>query len=144
MLIIYLPLLVVSGDAASVNVTISRQNVQNGTSITLTAVSDPPTGTADVNSFQCGYTEPDGSGFTQLTTYHSHPSRLRVEVNTALPLSLQERLNISSARNPVILDISSITFADERRQFYCILHYYDASLNILIKTSQKHTLESIQ
>ena len=139
----FLSLFVVLGNTASVNLTISSQNVKNGTSITLTAVSDPPTGTADVNNLQCGYTEPDGTGFTQLTTYNSHPSRLRVEVNTALPSSLHARLNITSARNPVILDISSITFGDEKRQFYCALQYYDASLNIFTMISQKHTLENV-
>ena len=136
-------LFVVLGKTASINVTISSQNVLNGASITLTAVSDPAPGTDYINDFQCGYTEPDGTEFTQLTTYHTHPSRLRVEVNTALPSSLQARLTISSARNPVILDITSITFADEKRQFYCVLYYYDASFNILVERSQKHTLEIV-
>ena len=123
--------------------TLSSQNVQNGTSIRLTAVFDPPIGNANFDDLSCGYTKPDGTGFTLLAKYNSHSSRLRVEVNSALSQSLQARLNVSAATNPMMLDISSITFGDEKRQFYCTLDYFDASLNIVPLESQRDILENV-
>ena len=136
-------LLVVLGASLSINVNISSQNVQNGASIRLTAVPDPAIGTANFSDLQCGYTEPDGTAFTQLTQYNAHPLRKYMEVYAGVASSLRPRLNLVSSTNPMILDISSITFGDEKRQFYCKLFYYDASLSIASLISQNHTLENV-
>ena len=117
-----------SSDAASVNVTISSQNIQNGSLLMLTATFDPA---VDRNTFKdliCKYSDPAGGAPTDLTAYNSFNKQIVKEAS--LSAYNKARVNITSPGNPMILVISPITFDDEQILFYCTLKYYDADGNL--------------
>ena len=57
---IALPIFTGSCDAASVNITLSSQNILNGTYIKMTAAYDPTLGDRFFKELHCGYTKPGG------------------------------------------------------------------------------------
>ena len=129
------------GDAASVNVTISNQTIQNGSSLTFTATYDPTIGQRTFNNLECDYTDSTGGSPTRLTEYSSFNSEIIIE--RSLSAADKARLNITSPVNPMVLVISPIMFSDEKRLFYCNLKYFDSVGNPLILESQRHRLENV-
>ena len=129
-------------DAASVNVTISSQNVLNGTFINMTAIFDPTIGSPLLRDLECGYTNPGGILFTPLTLYNSFIKRIQNKVLSSNTADIA-RLNITSTGNPMVLEISPIIFEDEKRTFHCVLHYYDRDGNPFNLDSQKITLDNV-
>ena len=119
-------------DAASVDVKISSPNVLNGTSIKMTAAYDPTLGNHFFKELECGYTNPGAILFKSMILKHP-----------ALTAAESARLTITSTGNPMILEISPIIFADEKRSFYCVLHYYDRDGNSFHVDSQKITLDNV-
>ena len=134
-----LPISIGASDAVSVNVTISSQNILNGSSINMTAAFD--VGSNTLNNIRCGYTSPGGSALTSLTTYNII---LKVfQIDSSLDSADRARLNLTSSGNPMLLNISPITFEDEKRTFYCVLQYYDGVGTLHTLNSQKTTLEHV-
>ena len=129
-------------DAASVNVTISSQNIQNGSLLTLTATSDPAVRASTFNDLNCKYSDSTGGTATDLTQYNFR----KTEIVKGSDLSAYDkaRVNITSPGDPLVLVISPITFDDEKRLFFCVLKYYDADFNIQPPiTSEQHRLENV-
>ena len=110
-------------EAASVNVTISSQNIQNGSSITLTATCDPIVRASTFADLVCKYSDPAGVAVTDLTKYSFF--KREIIKDTGLSAYNKARVNITSPLNPMVLVISPITFDDEKRLFYCELRYVD-------------------
>ena len=129
-------------DAVSVNVTISSQNIQNGSLLTLTATCDPNVGASTFSDLICKYSDPAGGAPTDITKYNFPKKQIVKE--PSLTGYNRERVNITSPVNPVVLVISPISFDDEKRLFHCVLIYYDADGNLQppIK-SEHHRLENI-
>ena len=123
-----------AGDAVFMNATISSQNIRNGTSINMTATFD--VGSNTLNNIRCGYS-PDGSVLTTLTTYN-----IVLKVWN-LVSAHSARLTLKSSGNPMLLNISPITFEDEKRTFYCVLQYYDGVGTLHTLNSQKTTLDNV-
>ena len=121
------------------NVIISSQNALNGTSIDLLASFRVGNNTMD--NFRCGYTNPGGSLFTSLTAYNVVLKRVHIE--PTLDSADRARLTMKSSGNPMLLNISPITFEDEKRTFYCILYYYDSVGTLHTSHSQKTTLDNV-
>ena len=131
-----------SSDAASVNVTISSQNIQNGSSLTLTATFNRTHGAYALFDLRCKFSDPAGGAPTDLTTYN-YINRQIIK-NPSLTAFDRARLNITSPVNPMVLAISPITFDDEKRLFYCALKYADADGNLHPDiTSEQHRLENV-
>ena len=129
-------------DAASVNVTISSQNIQNGSVLTLTATCDPIVGASRFVDLVCKYSDPAGGAATDLTEYYF--VRKHIIKETSLSAYNRARVNITSPVNPIVLVISPITFDDENRLFYCILKHADAVGNLQpFITSEQHRLENV-
>jgi len=129
-------------DAASVNVTISSQNVQNGSLLTLTATYDPIVGASTFADLRCKYSDPTGVVATDLTQYNFGKGQIVKE--PTLSAYDKARVNIASLNNTLVLVISPITFDDEKRLFYCVLKYYDADFNLQPPiTSEQHRLENV-
>ena len=129
-------------DTASVNVTISSQNIQNGSVLTLTATCDPIVGARTFADLRCIYSGPAGVGATGLTEYNFFQKKIIQDVS--LSAYNRERVNITSPVNPMVLVISPITFEDEKKLFYCILRYADAYGNVQPAiTSEQHRLENV-
>ena len=135
------PILALS-DTASVNVTISSQNIQNGSLLTLTATCDPIVGANTFVDLICKYSDPAGGAPTDLTKYNF--IKKQIIKDPSLTAYIRARVNITSPGNPMVLEISPITFDDEKRQFYCVLSYYDTDGNVQPPiTSEKHRLENV-
>ena len=129
-------------DAASVNVTTSSPNIQNGSSLTLTAAFDPTIGEAALISMRCEYSDPAGGAPTRLTFYNALKKQIVKEAG--LSAYITARVNITSNGNPMVLVISPITFEDEKRLFYCILRYYDPDGNLQPPLrSEQYRLENV-
>ena len=107
-------------ETASINVNISSPDIQNGSSVTMTAIFDPTVGNRSLKDVVCQYTQPGGgTPNTRLTTYHTGVK----QIIPALSLAASEsaRLSIVSSSSPMVLTITPITFEDEKRQFFCTL-----------------------
>ena len=129
-------------DAASVNVTISSQNIENGSLLTLTATCNPIVGANTFVDLRCKYSDPAGSTATDLTQYNFIKKQVIKDVG--LSEYNKVRVNITSPVNPLVLVISPITFDDEKRLFYCDLRYADAAGNVQpSKESEQHRLENV-
>ena len=129
-------------DAASVNVSISSQNIQNGSLLTLTATCDPTVGASTFVDLVCKYSDPVGGAPTYLTTYNFIINQIVKE--PSLSTYNIARVNITSSLNPMVLVISPITFDDEKRVFYCVLRYANAAGTIQPDiTSEQHRLENV-
>ena len=68
-------------DAASVNVTISPQNIQNGSLLILTATFDPIVGANTLRDLVCKYGDPAGGAPTDLTAYNSFKKQIVKEAS---------------------------------------------------------------
>ena len=131
-----------SSDAVSVNVTISSQNIQNGSLLTLTVTCDPTVGASTFSDLICTYSDPAGGAPTDLTKYNF--AKKQIVKEPSLSGYNRERVNITSPVNPMVLVISPITFDDEKRLFYCVLIYYDADGNLQPAiTSEQLRLENV-
>ena len=129
-------------DTASVNVTISSQNIQNGSLLTLTATCDPTVGGNRFVDLSCKYRDSAGGTATDLTEYNFHKKQIIKQ--TGLSTYNKARVNITSPGNPMVLVLSPITFDDEKRLFYCSLKYADAALNTQRPIiSELHRLENV-
>ena len=129
-------------DAASVNVSISSQNIQNGSLLTLTATCDPTVGASTFVDLRCRYSDPAGVASTDLTQYNF--IKTKVIKDAGLSKYNSARLNITSPVNPMVLVISPITFDDEKKLFYCLLNYADALGNVQPAiTSEQLRLENV-
>ena len=129
-------------DTASVNMTISSQNIQNGSLLTLTATCDPIVGANTLRDLKCKYSDPAGGTATVLTAYNSF--KKQIVKRTSLSAYNKARFNITSPGNPMILVFSPITFDDEKRVFSCTLEYYDPDGNFQTPiTSEQHRLENV-
>ena len=129
-------------NAASVNVTISSQNIQNGSLLTLTATCDPIVGASTFADLRCKYSDPAGGTATILTEYNFFQKKIIKD--PSLSGYSRERVNITSPFNPMVLVISPITFDDEKRQFDCVLSYADALGNVQPAIpSEQHRLENV-
>ena len=120
--------------------TLSSQNVENGSSINITAKFDPTIGSNFLRDMLCVYTHP-GGGITRLTTYDSFYSK-KIVIIPSLPASELARLSIVSSVNQTVLTISPITFEDEKRQFYCAVEYYPGLPFSAIR-SEQYMLENV-
>ena len=129
------------GETASINVTLSSHNIENGTSMNLTAAFDPTVGSALLSDVSCRYIQPGGSGYIAITRYNT--VQKKIMVHTSLSSSQRSRINIMSSGNPMILTISNIIFADEKTSFYCHLIYYDSLGNFLSMESDNQILENV-
>ena len=107
----------------------------------MTAAFNPTLGDAKLNDVECGYTQPDGSGFTRITKYNSFLGKM--EYYASFPVAERSRVNLTSSGNPVILTISPVTFDDEKRLFYCILISYNDDGTSQNTESQKQPLENV-
>ena len=129
-------------NTASVNVTISSQNIQNGSLLILTATFDPAVDRSTFKDLICKYSDPAGGAPTDLTTYNSFKKQIVKEAS--LSGYNRARVNITSPGNPMSLVISPITLDDEKRVFSCTLEYYDAGGTLQLPiTSEKHRLENV-
>ena len=129
-------------DAASVNVTISSQNIQNGSSLTLTATCNPTVGANTFLDLICKYSDPARGTPTGLTKYNYIKRQVRKD--PSMTAYNKARVNVTSTVHPIVLVISPITFDDERRLFYCVLSYGDAAGNEQpLITSEQHRLENV-
>ena len=129
-------------DTASVNVSISSQNIQNGSLLTLTATCDPIVAASTFADLRCKYSDPAGVATTDLTAYN-HIKRQMIK-DPSLSAYNRARVNITSRVSPMILVISPITFDDEKRLFYCEIRYTDADGNVQPAiTSEQHRLENV-
>ena len=129
-------------EAASVNVTLSSQNIQNGSSLTITAACDPIVRANTFADLVCRYSDPAGGETTDLTKYNF--IKRKVIKEPSLSPYNKARVNITSPVSPISLAISPITFDDEKRLFYCILFYADTLGNIQPAiTSEQHRLENV-
>ena len=127
-------------ETASINVNISSPDIQNGSSISMTATFDPRIGNSSLKDVVCAYTQPGGgTPNTPLTTYHTGVQQITL---APLPASESARLTIVSSGNPMVLTIAPIVFEDEKRQFFCTLDYY-SGLTIFRIRSEQHTLENV-
>ena len=128
-------------ETASINVTISSPDIQNGSSINMTAAFDPTVGDSNLKDVVCEYTKPGGgTPHTRLTTYHAGVKQ--IIPSSSIKASESARLAIVSSGNPMVLTIAQITFKDEKRQFFCTVEYYSGLVAISIE-SEKHTLENV-
>ena len=128
-------------ETASINVNISSPDIQNGSSISITATFDPTVGNNSLKDVICEYTQPGGgTPNTRLTTYHTGVKQIIPDA--FLAASESARLTIVLSRNPLLLTIAPITFEDEKRQFFCTLEYYNGPAIINIK-SEQYTLENV-
>ena len=128
-------------ETASINVNISSPDIQNGSSINMTAAFDPTVGNSSLKDVICQYTKPGGgTPNTRLTTYHIGAKQIIPALT--LPASVSARLKIALSGNPMVLTIAPITFEDEKRQFFCTLEYY-IGLSAFIIRSKQHTLENV-
>ena len=121
-------------DAVSVNLTLSSQNIRNGSSLTLTAEFDPALGENALNDLQCGADK-------RLTEYNRFLRK--ITINSRLSLNDSARLSITSSGSTMSLVISPITFDDEKKTFNCILSYYDPGGTLLTMVSRQHRLENV-
>ena len=128
-------------ETASINVTISSPDIQNGSSINMTAAFDPTVGDSNLKDVVCEYTKPSGgTPHTRLATYHAGVKQ--IIPSSSIKASESARLAIVSSGNPMVLTIAPITFKDEKRQFFCTVEYY-SGLVAISKESEKHTLENV-
>ena len=128
-------------ETASINVNISSPDIQNGSSVTMTAIFDPTVGNSSLKDVVCQYTQPGGgTPNTRLTTYHTGVK----QIIPALSLAASEsaRLSIVSSSSPMVLTITPITFEDEKRQCFCTLEYYVGLSGKSIR-SELHTMENV-
>ena len=87
----------------------------------------------------CEYTDPAGGVPIRLTKLN----RIARQVVIPTPPPPDSgRLSFTSAGNPMVLVISPVSFSDEKRQFYCILQYYNAT-TLLSITSKTYRLENV-
>ena len=129
-------------DTTSVNVSISSQNIQNGSLLILKATFDPTVGANTFNDLRCKYSDPAGGTVTVLTAYNT--VKKQIVKGPSLSAYNKARVNITSPGNPMILVISPITFEDEKRLFSCDLRYYDAGGNFQLDIkSEQHRLENV-
>ena len=128
-----------SGKAASINVTFVKQSVQNGGAVSITAAFDPTFGDVALEDVACEYTDPAGGVPIRLTKLNRIARQIVIPTP---PPPDSGRLSFSSAGNPMVLVISPVSFSDEKRQFYCILQYYNAT-TLLSITSKTYTLENV-
>ena len=128
-------------DAASVNVTISSQNIQNGSLLTLTATCDPAVSASTFVDLVCRYSDPAGGAPTDLTKYFFIDRQIIKE--PSLSAYNKARVNITSNVSPMVLIMSPITFDDEKRLFYCVLTYVDADRNPHALASKQYRLENV-
>ena len=128
-------------EAASINVTISSPDIQNGSSINMTATFDPTVGDVNLKDVVCEYTQPGGGApNTRLTTYHTGLNQ--IVPSSTLTASESARLTVVLSGNPMVLTVDPIAFEDEKRQFFCTLEYYSGLPIINIK-SEQHSLENV-
>ena len=123
------------------NVTLSSENVRNGTSMSLTASFDPNTGSSRLDDLECGYLNPASGLILSFTKYNRVLTKL--ELKNSLPSAMKARLSMISSGNPMVLNISQITFVDEKRAFFCVLHYYDSLGNPFNTESKRITLDNV-
>ena len=79
--------------------------------------------------------------FTSLTEYNNFKNMIMK--NSALTAAESARLNITSAGNPMILEISPIIFEDEKRTFCGRLNYYDSGGTTQTTERQKFQLANV-
>ena len=128
-------------ETASINVTISSPDIQNGSSIKMTATFDPTVGDVNLKDVVCEYTQPGGGPpNTRLTTYHTGLNQ--IVPSSTLTATESARLTVVLSGNPMVLTVDPIAFEDEKRQFFCTLEYYSGLPIINIK-SEQHTLENV-
>ena len=128
-------------ETASINVTISSPDIQNGSSINMTATFDPTVGDVNLKDVVCEYTQPGGGApNTRLTSYR--PGFNIIIPAATLTASESARLTIVSTGNPMVLTIAPIAFEDEKRQFFCTLEYYIGIPAFSVR-SEQHTLENV-
>jgi len=121
-------------DAASVNLTLSSHNVQDGSSLILTAEFDPALGESAFNDLQCGADK-------RFTKYNS--SLRMITIHPDLSPSDSKRLNITASGRTMVLVISPITFGDEKTSFNCILWYNNSGGTLQSIASKQHRLENV-
>ena len=121
--------------------TLSSQNIQNGSSLDILAKFDPAIGTSNFNNVYYSYSISGEAGSKRLTSYLI--SRKRIVINSALPSSEFSRLTIASSANQTVLTISPITFDDEKRVFFCSLEYIVSGSILITIRSRLHTLENV-
>ena len=130
----------VSVEAASLNVTLFKQNIKNGSAISITAACDPPFTSNRFEDLVCEYSNPAGGAPTQFTKYN----RVLRRIVFPAPRPFDSvRWNIVSAFNSMVFVISPVTFSDEKRKFNCKLEYYDAASSLKSIISEKYTLENV-
>ena len=129
------------GDTASINVTLSSHNIQNGTSMNLTAAFDPTVGSALLSDVSCRYIQPGESGYTTITRYNTVQKKIGFHLSPSS--SQRSRMRITSSGNPMILTISNIIFADEKTTFYCHLIFFDNLGNFQSMDSNTQILENV-
>ena len=129
------------GETASINVTLSSHNIQNGTSMNLTAAFDPTVGSVFLSDMSCRYIKPGESGYTAITRYNTVEKRIMF--HPSLSSSQRSRMNIMSSGNPMILTISNIIFTDEKTTFYCHLIFFDNLGNFQSMDSDNQILENV-
>ena len=128
-------------ETASIDVKISSPDIQNGTSICMTATFEPTVGNSSLRDLICQYTQPGGGApITRLTSYR--PGFNLIIPAATLTASESARLTIVSPFNPMVLTIAPIAFEDEKRQFFCTLEYYIGRPAFSIR-SEQHTLENV-
>ena len=128
-------------ETASINVTISSPDIQNGSSINMTATFDPTVRSSSLSDVLCQYTQPGGgTPNTLLTKYHTGVKYIIPHAD--LTASESARLTIVSSGNPMVLTIAPIAFEDEKREFFCTLEYY-IGLSVFRIRSERHTLENV-
>ena len=128
-------------ETASIHVNISSPDIQNGSSISMTATFDPTVGNSSLSDVICQYTQPGGgTPNTPLTTYHIGFKQITPHAD--ITASGSARLTIVSPFDPMVLTIVPITFEDEKRQFFCTLEYY-IGLSVFRIRSERHILENV-
>ena len=128
-------------ETASINVKISSPDIQNGSSISMTATFDPTVGNSSFKDLNCEYTKPGGgTPNTRLTTYHTGVKQIIPD--SSLSASELARLTIVSPFSPMVPTITPIVLEDEKRKFFCTLEYYSGLAAISIE-SEQHTLENV-
>ena len=129
------------GETASITVTLSSHNIQNGTSMNLIAAFDPAVGNSSLFDVSCRYIPPSGGAFITITKYNTRKNEIIFD--TGLSSSQRSRMSITSSGNAMILTISNIIFSDEKTSYYCHLAYYDSDDNLVSMDSNTQILENV-
>ena len=114
------PFILASVESASIDVGLSSPYIQNGSTLRLNITLDPPAG--DRNLIQYGpLFSLSITTLTQLLVYNASINHITIAPDLAS--SEKARLHLISAHNPILLDISPVTFNDEGKMFLSYLQY---------------------